>query len=145
MVLFYKMLGEGSSSGTSRKRRLSTRSQDAAEEQPAVLPLREIRYRGLGVPHGQSTVLRDSPLLQFASESAEYSRYRVLEAVKLLEFRRIDWELVGRLGQFDRLQQLLGEKFRLALDCDAPQYYELALEFHSTFRYRHVRGFSERM
>ncbi|KAM0027970.1 hypothetical protein Hdeb2414_s0019g00546461 [Helianthus debilis subsp. tardiflorus] len=137
------MSGEGSSSGTSRKRRASTRSQDAAEEQLAVLPLREIRYRGTGLPHGQSTVLRDSPLLQFADQSAENSRYQVISAVKLLEFRRIDWELVGRLGQVDRLQQLLGEKFRLVLDCDAPQYYELALEFHSTFQYRHVGGFAE--
>ncbi|KAJ0789713.1 hypothetical protein HanPI659440_Chr05g0206721 [Helianthus annuus] len=139
------MSGEGSSSGTSRKRRASTRSQGAAEVQPTDVPLREIRYRGPGIPHGQGTVLRDSPLLQFADQTAEFSRYHVLRAVNLLEFRRIDWELVGRLGQVDRLQQLLGEKFRLVLDCDAPQYYELALEFHSTFLYRHVGGLMRRM
>ncbi|KAF5768282.1 hypothetical protein HanXRQr2_Chr14g0634581 [Helianthus annuus] len=84
------MLGEGSSSGMSRKRRASTRSQDVAKEQPADLPHREISYRGPGVPHGQSTVLRDSPFLQFAYQTTEYSRYHVIRVVKLLEFRRID-------------------------------------------------------
>ncbi|KAJ0796752.1 hypothetical protein HanPI659440_Chr04g0165901 [Helianthus annuus] len=148
------MSGEGSSSGTSRKRRASTRSQGAVEEQPADVPLREIRYHGPRILDGQSTVLQDCPLSQFADQTAEFLRYHVLSAVKLLEFRRIvkllefrriDWELVGRLGQVDRLQQLLGEKFRLVLDCDAPQYYELALEFHSTFQYIHVGGLMRRM
>ncbi|KAF5787388.1 hypothetical protein HanRHA438_Chr10g0465061 [Helianthus annuus] len=140
------MSGEASSSGTKRKRRASTRSQGTAEAQPrpANVPLREFQYRGPGIPHGQSTLLRDSPLLQFVEETAEYSRYHAVRAVKLLDFRRIDWELVGRLGQVERLQQLLGEKFRLVLNCDAPQYYELALEFHSTFQYRHVGGLMRR-
>ncbi|KAJ0788567.1 hypothetical protein HanPI659440_Chr05g0193221 [Helianthus annuus] len=136
------MSGEASSSGTERKRCASTRSQGTAEAQPqlADVPLREIQYRGPGIPHGQSTVLGDNPLLQFVEGTAGYSRYHAVRAVKLLEFRRIDWELVGRLGQVERLQQLLGAKFRLVLGCDTPQYYELALEFHSTFQYRHVGG-----
>ncbi|KAJ0786216.1 hypothetical protein HanOQP8_Chr02g0052771 [Helianthus annuus] len=129
------MSGEGSSSGTKRKRGASTRSQGAAEKQPTDLPLREITYRGIGVPHGPSTVLGDSPLLQFDYQTAEYLRYQVISTVKLLEFRRIDRELVGHLGQVERLQQLLGEKFRLPLECDAPQYYELAFEFNYTFQY----------
>ncbi|MFS8007276.1 hypothetical protein Hanom_Chr14g01259091 [Helianthus anomalus] len=87
------MSGEGSSSGTKRKRRASTRGQ----EQPTDAPLRIVTDRGDGIPHGQSSVLWDSPLLQ-----------------------RIDWEMVGRLRQVERLEQLLGEKFMMALDCDAP-------------------------
>ncbi|KAM0046970.1 hypothetical protein Hdeb2414_s0009g00322941 [Helianthus debilis subsp. tardiflorus] len=137
------MSGEGSSLGTKRKRRASKRSQGAAEEQPADAPLRVVTYRGEGIPHDQSTVLWDSPLLQFAYQTDEYLRFQVIKMVKLLEFRWIDWELVGRLRQVERFEQLLGEKFRMALDCDAPQYYELALEFHSTFQYRHHGGFAE--
>ncbi|MFS7934608.1 hypothetical protein Hanom_Chr05g00393561 [Helianthus anomalus] len=130
------MSGEGSSTGTKRKRR-GARAQGAAQEQPADAPLREVEYRDDGIPHGQSMVLEDSPLLRFKFGPTEYMKYDVIRDVQLLEFRRIDWELVGRLGQVERLQELLGPKFRMTLDCDAPQYYELALEFHSTFQYRH--------
>ncbi|KAJ0702608.1 hypothetical protein HanPI659440_Chr14g0541621 [Helianthus annuus] len=136
------MSGEGSSSGTKRKRRASTRGQ----EQPAAdTPLRVVTYRGDGIPHGQSTLLWDSPLLQFDYDTDEYYRLNIIKTVKLLEFRRIDWELVERLGQVERLEQLLGPKFRMVLDWDAPQYYELALEFHSTFQYRHHGGLLSRM
>ncbi|MFS7967296.1 hypothetical protein Hanom_Chr09g00784131 [Helianthus anomalus] len=127
------MAGEGSSAGTKRKRR-GARAQGAAQEQPAAdAPLRVVAYRDEGIPHGQSMVLLDSLLLRFAYDTDEYYRLNVIKDVRLLEFRRIDWKLVGRLGQVDRLEQLLGPKFRMALDCDAPQYYELPLEFHSTF------------
>ncbi|MFS7912608.1 hypothetical protein Hanom_Chr02g00131951 [Helianthus anomalus] len=118
------MSGEGSSSGVKRKRRASARAQGAAEEQPADSPLRVITYKGDGIPHGQSTVLWDSPLLQFDYLSDEYSRLDVIKTV-------------------ERLEQLLGPKFRMALDWDAPQYYELTLEFHSTFQYKHQGGFAE--
>ncbi|MFS7966202.1 hypothetical protein Hanom_Chr09g00771081 [Helianthus anomalus] len=78
------MSGEGSSSSTGRKRRASTRSQGTAEaQQPTDMPLRMIQYHGPGVPHRQSTVLRDSPLLQFAEGTAEWSRFHVLGAVQL--------------------------------------------------------------
>ncbi|KAM0011578.1 hypothetical protein Hdeb2414_s0004g00145501 [Helianthus debilis subsp. tardiflorus] len=123
------MSGEGSSSGTKRKWRASTRGQ----EQPADAPLRVVTYRGDGIPHGQSTVLWDSPLLQFDYLTDEYLRFDVIKTLNLLEFRRIDRELVRRLGQVEKLEQLLGPKFKMALDCDALQYYQLALEFHSTF------------
>ncbi|KAJ0629654.1 hypothetical protein HanIR_Chr00c07g0906271 [Helianthus annuus] len=136
------MSGEGSSSGTKRKRR-GTRAQGAAQEQPADTPLRLVTYRDDGTPHGQSARLWDSPLLWFKIGSAEYQRLDVIKKLKLLDFRRIDWDLVRQLGQVDRLEQLLGPKFRMALDCDAPQYYELALKFHSTFQYRHYGGFDE--
>ncbi|MFS7952925.1 hypothetical protein Hanom_Chr07g00612621 [Helianthus anomalus] len=43
------MAGEGSSSGTKRKRR-GTRAQ----EQPADTPLREVEYRDDGITHGQT-------------------------------------------------------------------------------------------
>ncbi|KAM0067138.1 hypothetical protein Hdeb2414_s0002g00057371 [Helianthus debilis subsp. tardiflorus] len=108
------MSGEGSSSGTKRKRGASTRSRGAAQEQPAGLPLRVATYHGEGIPHGQSSILRDSPLLQFDYQTDEYLRFQVIKKVKLLEFWRIDLELVGLLGQVERLKQLLGEKFRMA-------------------------------
>ncbi|KAJ0430957.1 hypothetical protein HanRHA438_Chr17g0839181 [Helianthus annuus] len=136
------MSGEGSSSGVKRKRR-GTRAQGASQEQPADTLLREITYRDDGTPHGQSSRLVDSPLLRFTVGSAEYMKFDTIKKLKLLEFRRIDWDLVGQLGQVERLQELLGPKFRMALDCDAPQYYELTMEFHSTFYYRHPGGFDE--
>ncbi|KAF5823440.1 hypothetical protein HanRHA438_Chr01g0039401 [Helianthus annuus] len=40
------MSGEGSSLGTKCRRGASTRSQGAAQEQPADLPLRVVSYRG---------------------------------------------------------------------------------------------------
>ncbi|KAJ0575931.1 hypothetical protein HanIR_Chr05g0218401 [Helianthus annuus] len=134
------MAGEGSSSGTKRKRR---RTRVAREQPAADTPLRMVEYRDDGIPHGQSTVLLNSPLLLFAYDTDEYYRLDVIKKLKLLDFRRIDWDLVRQLGQVDRLEQLLGPKFRMALDCDAPQYYELALEFHSTFQYRHLGGFDK--
>ncbi|KAJ0783705.1 hypothetical protein HanLR1_Chr01g0023461 [Helianthus annuus] len=92
--LCLRMSGEGSSSGTKRKRRGAR-----AQEQPAAdMPLRVVEYRDDGIPHGQSMVLGDSPLLRFTFGSAEYMRYDVIKDVQLLEFRRIDWELVGQLG-----------------------------------------------
>ncbi|KAJ0815270.1 hypothetical protein HanPSC8_Chr17g0795581 [Helianthus annuus] len=136
------MSGEGSSLGVKCKRR-GTRAQGDAQEQPADTLLREITYRDDGTPHGQSSRLVDSPLLRFTVGSAEYMKFDTIKKLKLLEFRRIDWDLVGQLGQVERLQELLGPKFRMALDCDAPQYYELTMEFHSTFYYRHPGGFDE--
>ncbi|MFS7913712.1 hypothetical protein Hanom_Chr02g00144861 [Helianthus anomalus] len=94
------MSGEGSSSGVKRKRR-NTRAQAAAQEKPVAPILREITYRDVGVPHGQSDRL------------------------------------------VERIQELLGQKFRWALECDVPQYLELTMEFHSTFLYRHQGGFDE--
>ncbi|KAJ0678930.1 hypothetical protein HanOQP8_Chr12g0453521 [Helianthus annuus] len=105
------MSGEGSSSGTKRKRR-GTRAQGATQKQPADTLLREVEYRDDGIPHGQSMRLEDSSLLRFKFGSAEYMKYDVIKDVQLLEFRRIDWELVGRLGQVERMQELLGPKFR---------------------------------
>ncbi|KAI3732623.1 hypothetical protein L1987_63830 [Smallanthus sonchifolius] len=41
------------------------------------------------------------------------------------------------LGQrMIKIEALLGDKFRAALCCMAPQYEELTLEFHATFRYK---------
>ncbi|KAM0033719.1 hypothetical protein Hdeb2414_s0016g00489241 [Helianthus debilis subsp. tardiflorus] len=136
------MSGEGSSSGVKRKRR-NTRAQAAVQEQSGAPVLREITYRDDGTPHGQTNRLGDSPLLRFTFGSAEYLKYDPIKKLNLLEFRRIDWDLVRQLGQVERLEQLLGSKFRMAVECDAPQYYQLTLEFHSTFYYRHPGGFDE--
>ncbi|KAM0007650.1 hypothetical protein Hdeb2414_s0136g00808731 [Helianthus debilis subsp. tardiflorus] len=136
------MSGEGSSSGVKRKRR-NTRAQAAAQEQPGAPVFREIIYRDAGVPHGQSDRLVESPLLRFTLGSFEFMKFEAIKKLKLLEFRRIDWGLVNRLGQVERVQELLGEKFRWALECEVPQYLELTMEFHSTFIYRHPGGFDE--
>ncbi|KAM0070961.1 hypothetical protein Hdeb2414_s0001g00019401 [Helianthus debilis subsp. tardiflorus] len=115
----FRMSGEGSSSGVKHKRR-GTRAQGAAQEQPADTLLREITYRDDGTPHGQSSRLVDSPLLRFTVGFTEYMKFDTIKKLKLLGFRRIDWDLVGQLGQVERLQELLGPNFRMALDCDTP-------------------------
>ncbi|KAM0067583.1 hypothetical protein Hdeb2414_s0002g00062981 [Helianthus debilis subsp. tardiflorus] len=109
------MSGAGASSGVKRKRR-NTRAQAAAQEQPDAPVLREIKYRDVGVPHGQSDRLVESLLLRFTVGSYEYMKFEAIKKVKLLEFKRIDWDLVNRLGQVERIQELLGEKFRWALE-----------------------------
>ncbi|KAF5757326.1 hypothetical protein HanXRQr2_Chr17g0825301 [Helianthus annuus] len=136
------MSGEGSSSGVKRKRR-TTRAQTAAQEQPDAPVLREIRYRDAGVPHGQSERLVESPLLRFEVGSYEFMKFEAIKKVKLLESKRIDWDLVRKLGQVERVQELLGDKFRWAVECELPQYLELTMEFHSTFIYRHPGGFDQ--
>ncbi|KAF5800536.1 hypothetical protein HanXRQr2_Chr07g0317071 [Helianthus annuus] len=136
------MSGEGTSSGTKRKRR-TTRSQTAASEQPGTPVLREIRYRDAGTPHGQSDRLVQSPLLRFEVGSYEFMKFEALKNVRLLESKRVDWELLRRLGQVERVQELLGDKFRWAVECEWPQYLELTMEFHSTFIYRHPGGFDQ--
>ncbi|MFS7988850.1 hypothetical protein Hanom_Chr11g01039711 [Helianthus anomalus] len=105
------MSGEGSSPGTSRKQSASTRSPGVAEEPPVERPLREITYRGEGVPHGQSRILWDSPLLHFAYQTTEYLRFQVIRVVKLLDFRRIDWELASRgVAETDVVSFVLGKR-----------------------------------
>ncbi|MFS7937439.1 hypothetical protein Hanom_Chr05g00427511 [Helianthus anomalus] len=131
------MSGEGSASGAvGRKRGPQTCPRGETLPLPPDFGKRQIEYRSAGVPHGQSTRLKDSPLLQFALNSNEQARLAELITVDLLPYRRIDWDMVDRLGQRERIEQLLGEKFRLVLDCDAPQCKELMLEFHATFEYK---------
>ncbi|MFS8024472.1 hypothetical protein Hanom_Chr16g01463651 [Helianthus anomalus] len=97
------MSGEGSSSGVKSKRS-NTRAQAAAQEQSGAPVFREIIYRDAGVPHWQSDRLVESPLLRFTLGSFEFMKFEAIKKLKLLEFRRIDWDLVSRLGQVERFQ-----------------------------------------
>ncbi|KAJ0615762.1 hypothetical protein HanOQP8_Chr02g0072431 [Helianthus annuus] len=133
------MSGEGSSAAAGRRKRgPQTRTRGTVELQP--LPdfgKRKIKYHTTEIiPHGRSTRLKDSPLLQFDVDTSEYAKLDELIKVNLLPFKRIDLELLDRLGQKERIEQYLGSKFRLALDCDALQYKELTLKFHATFQYK---------
>ncbi|KAJ0684579.1 hypothetical protein HanLR1_Chr11g0392741 [Helianthus annuus] len=129
----------GESSRAGRKRGPTTHSRgEPAQQQPVQQQqyVRVVEYSGPGVPHGQSTRLLDSPLLQFELDSGESQRLATLYTMDMLPFRRIDWGLIDRLGARARVEQLLGPKFRRVLDCDAMQYKEITLEFHSTFDYK---------
>ncbi|MFS8016763.1 hypothetical protein Hanom_Chr15g01372371 [Helianthus anomalus] len=134
------MSGEGSSAAAEEKRKRGpkARPRGTGEQLPSSdFGKRRIKYHTAEIiPHGRSTRLKDSPLLQFDMDSSEYAKLDELITVKLLPFKRIDWELLDRLGQRERNEQYLGPKFRLALDCDALQYKELTLEFHATFQYK---------
>ncbi|KAJ0770345.1 hypothetical protein HanPI659440_Chr07g0256321 [Helianthus annuus] len=139
--LFYRMLGKRSLSGVAGKRRRGPpqRPRGDPTTQQYTLDFRKtkIRYQTPEViPRGRSTRIRDSPLLQFELDASEYQRLGELIQVNLLSFRRIDWELLDRIGQRDRIEFLLGDKFRVVLDCDAHQYKELTLEFYATFQYK---------
>ncbi|KAM0051677.1 hypothetical protein Hdeb2414_s0007g00239331 [Helianthus debilis subsp. tardiflorus] len=114
------MSGKGSSTSVGRRKRgPQMRPRGIGEQQP--LPYfgkRKIKYHTAEIiPHERSTRLKDSPLLQFDVDTSEYAK--------------LD-ELLKR----ERIEQYLGSKFRLALDCDALQYKELTLEFHETFQYK---------
>ncbi|MFS7997095.1 hypothetical protein Hanom_Chr12g01137701 [Helianthus anomalus] len=92
-VVYNKCFCEGSSSTASRKRGLATRQRGGPAQQELVQQpeyVRVVEYIGLGVPHGQSTRLLDSPLLQFELDSGESQRLTTLYTVDLLPFRRID-------------------------------------------------------
>ncbi|KAJ0780017.1 hypothetical protein HanPI659440_Chr06g0232921 [Helianthus annuus] len=133
------MSGEGSSAAVGgRKRGPQTRPRGTGEQQPlADFGKRKIKYHTAEIiPHGRSTCLKDSPLLQSDVDTGEYARLEELIKVNLLPFKRIDWELLDKLGQRERIEQYMGSKFRSALDCDALQYKELTLEFNATFQYK---------
>ncbi|KAI3742499.1 hypothetical protein L1987_60183 [Smallanthus sonchifolius] len=138
------MSGEGSSSRSGRKRGPAAQPRGTIEQPPQpIVYHRQVSYSGPGVAHGQSTRIRDSLLLQFELDSGEMQKLTTLITVDLLPYRRIDWSLLDRLGARARVEKLLGEKFRRVLDCDARQYKEITLEFHSTFDYKQG-NFNER-
>ncbi|KAI3776250.1 hypothetical protein L1987_46023 [Smallanthus sonchifolius] len=121
-----KMSGEGSSSRSGRKRGPTARPRGTREQSPQpIVYHRQVSYSGPGVAHGQ-----------FEVDSGEMQKLTTLITVDLLPYRRIDWSLLDRLGARARVEQLLGEKFIRVLDCDARQYKEITLEFHSTFDYK---------
>uniref|UniRef100_A0A251RMS2 Uncharacterized protein n=1 Tax=Helianthus annuus TaxID=4232 RepID=A0A251RMS2_HELAN len=101
---------EGSASGAvGRKRGPQTRPRGETLPLPSDFGKRQIEYRSAGVPHGQSTRLKDSPLLQFALNSNEQARLAELITVDLLPYRRIDWDMVDCLGNGRELSSYWGK------------------------------------
>ncbi|KAM0011532.1 hypothetical protein Hdeb2414_s0062g00763971 [Helianthus debilis subsp. tardiflorus] len=146
------MPGAGNSSRASRKRGTDTRPQGGSvgrelepvqQDEPEPVRVmqqsdskRAIEYTRPGRSHGPRQRILDSPLLQFVQNSEEFRRLGALYTAELLPYRRIDWEVLDRLGARTLVEQLLGPKFRKILDCDARQYKEITIEFHSTFDYK---------
>ncbi|KAI3787378.1 hypothetical protein L1987_41810 [Smallanthus sonchifolius] len=138
--MLYDMSGEGSSSRSGRKRRGPTprpRGDAAEQDYNPNLGQRMIKYHTRErIPNCRVTRLREHRLLQFELGTQESRKLDTLIDTNLLQFRTIDWTLLDNIGQRDRIEALLGDKFRAALCCMAPQYEELTLEFHATFRYK---------
>ncbi|KAJ0716622.1 hypothetical protein HanPI659440_Chr13g0514751 [Helianthus annuus] len=146
------MPGAGTSTRASRKRGTDTRPrgdsvgreiEPVQQDEPEPVRVvqqsdskRAIEYTGPGRPHGPRQRILDSPLLQFVQNSEEFRKLGALYTTELLPYRRIDWEMLDRLGARARVEQLLGPKFRKILDCDARQYKEITIEFHSTFDFK---------
>ncbi|KAI3816629.1 hypothetical protein L1987_16332 [Smallanthus sonchifolius] len=134
------MSGEGSSSRSGRKRRGPTphpRGDAAEQDYNPNLGQRRIKYHTRErIPNCRVTRLREHPLLQFELGTQESRKLDTLIDTNLLQFRTIDWTLLDHIGQRDRIEALLGDKFRAALCCMASQYEELTIEFHATFRYK---------
>ncbi|KAI3821111.1 hypothetical protein L1987_08668 [Smallanthus sonchifolius] len=132
------LYGEGSSSRSGRKRKGPTprpRGDAAEQDYNPNLGQRMIKYHTRErIPNCRVTRLREHPLLQFELGTQESRKLDTLIDTNLLQFRTIDWTLLDNIGQRDRIEALLGDKFRAALCCMAPQYEELTLEFHATFR-----------
>ncbi|KAD3640814.1 hypothetical protein E3N88_30037 [Mikania micrantha] len=128
-----------SSSGAGGKRRRGPVPRPRGEPSSPVQPQRDertIRYlEAERIPAIKTRRLKDHTLLMFEMGTFESDMLDRFVSLELLHHRNINWELVDQLGQRDRLERLLGPKWRRVLACDWPQYKELTIEFHSTFMY----------
>jgi hypothetical protein len=80
-------------------------------------------------------VLVAHTLLQFEPGTTEADACAGLVDVGLLQPRTFDWDLIGQLGQQDRIGAMFGVHWRAALACTTQQYCELMTEFLSTFEH----------
>jgi hypothetical protein len=87
-------------------------------------------------------VLSQHTLLQFEAGTPKAEVCARIIDIELLQPRTFDWDLVGRLGQQDRMETLLSERWRTALAVPAQQYREFTVEFLSTFEHT-LRDFSQ--
>ncbi|KAI3744489.1 hypothetical protein L1987_57571 [Smallanthus sonchifolius] len=80
-------------------------------------------------------VLHHHTLLRFDLMTEETVRLERFVDMELYHYRGFDWGLVEELGQIQRLREFIDARWTTALACDATQYMELTVEFHTTFRY----------
>ncbi|KAI3821865.1 hypothetical protein L1987_09440 [Smallanthus sonchifolius] len=83
----------------------------------------------------EDRVLHHHILLRFNLMTEEAVRIDRFMDMELYQHRGFEWGLVEELGQLQRLQELIDARWTTALACDAAQYLELTVEFHTTFRY----------
>ncbi|MFS7910518.1 hypothetical protein Hanom_Chr02g00107261 [Helianthus anomalus] len=78
-------------------------------------------------------------LLQFHPESDEYTALQRYLGLRYHRARVLYWDLMGRMGIRERLEELVTPRWRRLLDERRAYHHELVLEFHATFRLHHVR------
>ncbi|KAK1421797.1 hypothetical protein QVD17_24429 [Tagetes erecta] len=73
----------------------------------------------------------------------DYEEQEIVPTYRIQDVRRhpllrfqLDWDLLERLGSRHRVMELLGPKLRSILSVRDPQYKELVLEFHCTFKFK---------
>ena len=79
--------------------------------------------------------LRTHTLLQFMLGTDEYERCEKFLEMELFQHRTVNWGMIDAMAQRERLEGLLGRRWLEAIRCAEPQYAELTVEFHSTFKY----------
>ena len=99
---------------------------------------RRIKYRGNDRRvYSRIERLVDHPVLDFEDGTEERVKLKKYVVTQTLEHRVMDWEWLQSMGASERVAELLGPRLRMAMDaCDGPQYTELTIEFHCTFRHK---------
>ncbi|KAD5802902.1 hypothetical protein E3N88_14262 [Mikania micrantha] len=123
---------ESSAVGAKRARGSSSSRRRAREihySSPEILPIDEDEP----VPI-DDRVLRDHTVLQFEQGTEEATRCDRFVTMEHYHHRIFDRELLERLGRLEEFDAVVRDEWRTALDCRWPQYMELTVEFHSTFR-----------
>ncbi|XP_076907764.1 uncharacterized protein LOC143564343 [Bidens hawaiensis] len=87
----------------------------------------------------------DTPhiILRFSLNTTEKEIYDRIWEAPLLRHRTFNWELLGTLGQAERVRTLLGPRWATILRFDRTQYVKLVHEFYATFRHKTGDLFSE--
>ncbi|KAL8199730.1 hypothetical protein R6Q57_013298 [Mikania cordata] len=116
--------------GSSSSRR---RAREISYSSPEILPIDEDE----AVPI-DDRVLRDHTVLQFEQGTEEATRCDRFEMMEHYHHRTFDRELLKRLGRLEEFDAIVRDEWRTVLDCRWPQYMELIVVFHSTFR--HMSG-----
>ncbi|KAJ0454388.1 hypothetical protein HanIR_Chr15g0739491 [Helianthus annuus] len=125
------MSDEGASSaGGKRKRKATKKNQPVQYRMPEERP----EPNAVAVPLDQRE-LRTHTLLQFMLGTDEYERCEKFLEMELFQHRTVNWGMIDAMGQRERLEGLLGQRWLEAIRCAEPQYAELTVEFHSTFKY----------
>ncbi|KAJ0443965.1 hypothetical protein HanIR_Chr16g0826581 [Helianthus annuus] len=99
---------------------------------------RRIKYRGNDRRvYAWIERLVDHPVLDFEEGTEERVKLKKYVVTQTLEHRVMDWGWLQGMGASERVAELLGPRLRMAMDaCNGPQYTELTIEFHCTFRHK---------